>query len=169
MRKKNVSRQPGTGRNTNEGGLVIIVELGAEWPGLMRADASARRVLSQLDGETPAQFSERAAGSLDGSLGRGVTLGTLALACNERVDDAAEAARRKLCSLALGAMAQNRTGKLYLTASDRSSGRLRHALSSLAQSLAQEWRSAGLEVSVSFGEASRSSPSAAPAPRARVA
>ena len=156
-------------RKVSETGLLVVVELGAEWPGLMQADASARRVLTQNEGEPPTQFAERVASSLDGLFGRGIKLTTVALACNERVDDLAESARRRLCGLALGAMARGKAGKLYLTASARSSGRLHHALSGLAHGLSEEWASAGLEVSVEFGEESRSSVTAAPAPSARVA
>lgn len=156
-------------KKINGSGLLVVVELGSEWPGLMQADASARRVVTQVEGETPARFAERVAESLEGLFGRGIKLSTVSVACNERVDDAADAARRKLCGLALGAMAKHRAGRLYLTASPRSSGRLRHALSALAQGLSGEWGSAGLEVSVEFGEESRSSPVASGAPAARVA
>ncbi len=156
-------------KKTNSTGLLVVVELGAEWPGLMQGDASARRVIAQLEGESPAQFTERVATSLDKLFGRGVSLSTVSLACNERLDDAADAARRMLCGVALGAMAPQKAGRLYLTASGRSSGRLHHALSSLAQGLSAEWDSAGLEVSVEFGEEARSSVTAAPAPTARVA
>jgi hypothetical protein len=156
-------------KKMNSSGLLVVVELGGEWPGLMRADVASRRVLSQSEGESPGQFAERVASSLDGLFGPGVKLTTVALACNERVDAAADSARRKLCSLSLGAMTGRRGSRLYLTASARSSGRLHHTLSSLAQDLAAEWRSAGLEVSVEFGEESRSSVNAAPAPSARVA
>lgn len=151
-------------------GLLVVVELGGEWPGLMcAAPLAERRVLTQAEGETPAQFTERVASSIDGLFGRGIKLSTVALACNERLDDAADAARRMLCSVALGVMAKHQHGRLYLSASARSSGRLHHALSSMAQGLSEEWESAGLEVSVEFGEESRSSTTAAPAPAARVA
>jgi hypothetical protein len=114
-----------------------------------------RRVLAQAEGETPAAFSERVASSLDGLFGRGIQLETVVLACNERVDEAADSARRKALSLALGSMAKHKAGRAYLAASSRSGGRLRHALSALAQGLFDEWRTAGLEVSVDFGEESR--------------
>jgi hypothetical protein len=158
-------------RKINETGLLVVVELGAEWPGLLQADASARRVVTQAEGETPVEFAERVATSLDGLFGRGIKLSKVALACNERLDTVADSARRRLCGLALGAMAPRKAGKLYLAASARSSGRLRHALSGLARGLSEEWTSAGLEVSVEFGEESRSSVTAAPAPApsARVA
>jgi len=138
-------------------GFLVVVELGAEWPSLMGAGGAgaARRVVVQLEGETPAGFAERLANSLDGLFGRGVKLQTVALACNERLDPAAEAARRKLLGLALGSMAKHKSGCAFLAASPRSGGRLRHALSALAQGLFDEWRTAGLEVSVDFGQESR--------------
>lgn len=153
-------------------GLLVIVELGGEWPSVARASDGTepvRRVLSQAEGESPAQFTERVASSVDGLFGRGIKLCAVSLACNERLDDAADAARRMLCSVALGAMAKHKAGRFYLTAAARSSGRLHHALSSLAQGLSEEWESAGLEVSVEFGEESRSSINASPVPAARVA
>jgi hypothetical protein len=156
-------------RKVSETGLLVVVELGAEWPGLMQADASARRVLTQEEDETPAAFAERVTGTLDGLFGRGVQLTTVALACNERLDESATLARRKLCGLTLGTMASSRRGKLYLTASARASGRLHHALSGLAHDLSDEWQSAGLIVTVEFGDESRSSVTAAPAPTPRAA
>lgn len=153
-------------------GLLVVVELGGEWPGVARASDGSdlvRRVLSQAEGETPAQFTERVTSALDTLFGRGVKLSTVSLACNERLDDAADGARRMLCSAALGAMAKHKSGRFYLTAAARSSGRLRHALSSLTQGLSDEWESAGLEVSVEFGAESQSSVNASPAPAARVA
>lgn len=157
-------------RKKNGSGLLVVVELGGEWPGLMRsAPLTERRVLTQVEGETPAQFTDRVASSIDSLFERGIKLSTVALACNERLDDAADGARRMLCNVALGSMAKHRHGRFYLTASARSSGRLHHALSSMAQGLSDEWESAGLEVSVEFGEESRSSTTASTAPATRVA
>ena len=156
---------------SGEGGLLVVVELGGEWPSqatLATATPALRRVLAQAEGETPAAFAERVASGLDSLFGRGAQLETVVVACNERADDAAEAARRKTLSLALGSMAKNKAGRAYLAASARSGGRLRHALSALAQGLFDEWRTAGLDVSVDFGEDCR--PGAAPfAFTARVA
>ncbi len=151
-------------------GVLVVVELGSEWPGLMQADASSRRVLTQHEGETPAAFSERVAGSLDALFGRGVMLSTVALACNERLDDAANEARRRLGGLSLGAMARHKSGRFVFTAPTRSGGRLRHALTSLSRALDDEWRSAGLSVTVELGEPV-SAPATADEPtgRARVA
>jgi hypothetical protein len=133
------------------GGFLIVVELGAEWPSVP-AEASARRVVSQVDGESPEAFAERIVTGFEALFGRGIPLSTLALACNERTDEVVENARRKLASLALGATAKHKSGRVFLTASSRSSGRLRHALSGLARGLFDEWRTAGLEVTVDFGE-----------------
>jgi hypothetical protein len=153
---------------TAQGGLLIALELGGEFPSLHEADSSARRVLTQLEGETPVAFADRVASGLETLFARGVELRTVALACNERIDPVADAARRNLVGLALGAMAKHRAGKVYLTASARSSGRTRHYLSALAQGSFEEWRCAGLEVSVDFGrEAAATSSSGSP--RARVA
>ena len=167
MRKK--KSQPaqvppaGPAETTSHGeGALIVVELGAEWPARLADVARARRVLAQMDGETPAAFAERVANSVDGLFGRGVALGIVALSCNERIDAGAEAARRKTLGIALGSMATSRSGKAYLTAPLRSSGRLRHALSGLAQGLHEEWRTAGLEVSVDFGEEHAVAPESAP-------
>ena len=149
-------------KRPNGPGLLIVVELGGDWPSWALTDASARRVLAQAEGETPAVFADRVASSLDGLFGKGIKLTTVALACNERIDDSADAARRKLAGLALGAMAKHQAGKVYLTASPHCSGRLRHSLSSLAQGLHQEWCTAGLEASVELGEERGSGPLAAP-------
>ena len=145
----------------SSGGVLVLVELGGEWPSPLSSDGALRRVLAQSEGETPAVFADRVANSLDGLFGKGVRLETATLACNERLDPAAEAARRKILGMALGSMARHKAGRAYLAASPRSGGRVRHALSALAQGLFDEWRTAGLEVSVDFGEASRAT---APAP-----
>lgn len=151
-------------------GLLVAVELGASWPELEPADTNAiRRVLSQRDGEAPAAFAERVGAGLDSLFGRGVSLASVTLACNERTDGAAEDARRKLASLALGSMAKSQTGRVYLTAPARSSGRVRSALSSLARGLHDEWRTAGLEVTVDFGERAAAAPAPVFAFTARVA
>jgi hypothetical protein len=165
MRKK-VS--PPREASTPTTALLVIVELGGEWPQLAlvqpAAAASSRRVVAQVDGETPAAFAERVANSLDSLFDRGIKLDTVLLASNERLDEAAATARRRIASLALGrmAIAKHMSGRVYLTAAPRSSGRLRHALSSLAHGLFDEWRTAGLEVSVDFGDERAEAPEAAP-------
>lgn len=168
MRKRSINPERPALKGPKGSGLLVVVELGGEWPGLMQADASARRVVTQHEGESPAAFADRVAASLDSLFDRGIKLSTVALACNERIDPAADAARRKLGSLALGTMAKHKEGRCYFTASPRSSGRLHHALSALARALFDEWRTAGLEVSVEFGDERGSSSMPAPL-SARVA
>ncbi|HVY29220.1 MAG TPA: hypothetical protein VHB79_21825 [Polyangiaceae bacterium] len=165
MRKK-AARLPrsiaSNAESTAQAGVLILVELGGQWPSIELAETAPRRVLSQLEGETPAQFATRAASLLDSLFGRGVPLGKAVLACNERLDVPAEAARRKLCGLALGAMAKQKSGQVSLSASERSSARLRQGLTTLSQSLFDEWRTAGLEVTVLVG------PERAPAQHPRM-
>ena len=154
-------------------GLLVVVELGGDWPMLRELDSSVRRVMAQTEGEAPGAFAERVVSSLDDLFGPGVRLATVAIACNERVDDAADGARRKVAGLSLGSMAKNKAGRVYLTTSERSNGRLRHALTALSRGLHEEWRTAGLDVSVDLGQALCSTPTAtavvAPTFTARVA
>jgi hypothetical protein len=147
-------------------GFLIVIELGAQWPTLADALGGAeRRVLVQLEGEAPAAFADRVTRSLDTLFGRGVELRRVALACNERVDPAADDARRTLLGLSLGAMAPSHAGQALLTAPPQSSERLRRHLSALAAALRAEWQGAGLDAEADFG---REAPSA-PTTRSRVA
>jgi hypothetical protein len=141
-------------KRKSSGGVLIVVELGAPWPSLaeVRDPASARRVLAQAEGESPSGFASRLAEQLDGLFARGVTMTTAIVACNERLDESAQRARAEVARTALGAMAKERVGKLLLCASDRSSGRLRHVLSSLASELESEWQRAGVSSKVRFGD-----------------
>jgi hypothetical protein len=134
-------------------GALVLVELGAAFPALILSVDAPRRVISQQDGESPSAFAERVAKTLDGLFGKGVALGSATLACNERLDDSAQNARRHLAGALLGAMAKERAGKVCFSAPALGSGRLRHGLSALARGLFDEWRTAGLEVSVDFGDA----------------
>jgi len=135
-------------------GLLIVVELGAEWPALaeMREPVAARRVLAQEEGESPSSFGARVGEALDGLFARGVSLATAVLACNERLDASAVCARAELARTILGAMAKEQRGSLLFSASERASGRLRHAVSSLAGELCTEWQRARVVAKVRFGD-----------------
>ena len=135
-------------------GVVIVVELGAEWPSLQetRQSAASRRVLAQTEAESPGAFAVRVAGQLDEWLARGVPLGTAVVACNERLDVSASTARSDISRAALGAMARRHEGTLLLTASERSGGRSRQGLSTLATELCGEWQRAGVRAAVRFGD-----------------
>jgi hypothetical protein len=164
MSKRKVSGQKvtasgGAASENRARSLLVAVELGGEWPaGFETAGATVRRVLSQEEGESPALFAGRVADEVENAAARGAMLSLAAIACNERADEAALDARRRMARTLLGTMAGFKTGSVYLTASARTSGRLRHALSSLAAELGEEWSSAGVETSVRFGDESRSAP-----------
>jgi hypothetical protein len=135
------------------GGQLIVVELGAEWPSLSEVgEPAARRVLAQRADETPAAFGRRVSEQLAGLFTRGMPLSTAIIACNERLDDAAQRERTELGRTAMGALAQQRSGRLLLSASDRNGGRSRHALSALCRTLSAEWQRAGVEAVLRFGE-----------------
>jgi hypothetical protein len=131
-------------------GILIALELGGEFPSLPEGESVTRRVLTQHEGETPAAFADRVTIGLETIFARGVELRTVALAFNDRLDAAADTARRNLIGLALGAMAKHGAGRVYLTASARSSERTRHYLTALGHAASDEWRGAGLEVSTDF-------------------
>jgi hypothetical protein len=160
-----VPRESGAAAPTTSG-MLVAVELGGEWPNIAFAEQQ-RRVLVQLEGEAPVAFAERVTSSLDALFGRGVELRTLALACNERTDAAADEARRILLGLSLGAMAKQNEGTVLLSAPARSGERTRGYLEALAATSRTEWQSAGLEVTVDCGGAAAEP--VTPAHRARVA
>jgi len=129
-------------------GLLVAVELGAEWPDAAlggRFDA-VRRVVAQMEGESPEAFAARL-GALAGRLFTDRTeLRDAVVACNERTDPAASSARRSIGSALLGRIGPG--GTFVLAAGPRAGGRLRHALSGLALSLATQ---ASANVTVHFG------------------
>ena len=135
-------------------GLLIVVELGAEWPSTAPAElvATSRRVFAQEESEAPAAFATRVAEQLDALFARGISLGTAQLACNERLDAAAQSARAELARAIAGALARGTGGLLVLAASDRNEGRSRAALSALQRELAVEWQSAAIETKLRFGD-----------------
>ena len=141
--------------NSSEG-LLIVVELGAEWPSLSGAEstkpASSRRVIAQDEAESAAAFAARVAEDLNGLLARGLAPGGAVIACNERTDAAGQAARSDLARAAASALARARGGCLLLCAVDRNDGRSRQALSALHGELGKEWRSAGIDVKARIGE-----------------
>jgi hypothetical protein len=139
---------------TSSAGLLIVVELGAEWPSVLQAELSsaapggARRVLAQEESESPAAFAARVGAQLAGLFARGAALGGAVIACSERLDESARSARADLARAAAGAMAGG--GRVLLTASDRNQGRSRSALSTLESELRAEWQSAAVELELRF-------------------
>jgi hypothetical protein len=106
--------------------VLIAVELGADWPSWMSefVGASPRRVLAQLAPESSAEFFERARATFAASPTR-----SLVLLCNERIDSAQMAARRRLLE---GVLAKPRPAKrVLLSASAEAEARLSAALTAL--------------------------------------
>ena len=141
-------------KSSSSEGLLIVVELGAEWPSLAGVEAAkpagSRRVLAQDENESSSAFAVRVGEQLHGSFARGVALGHAIIACSERTDSAARAARSELARAAASALARARGGCLVLVAVDRNQGRSRESLSALQEELAREWRSAAIDVSLRF-------------------
>jgi hypothetical protein len=143
-------------KSISQTGFLMVVELGAEWPGAVQAElsaqTSARRVLAQEESESPAAFAARVAERLDGLFARGVSLGMVVIACSERVDDAARAARAELARATASALGRGTGGRLLLTACDRNQGHARAALTTLAKELAVAWQSAAIETKLLFAD-----------------
>ncbi|MET0794631.1 MAG: hypothetical protein ABW061_24130 [Polyangiaceae bacterium] len=136
-------------------GQLIVVELGAEWPSaVLSVASSARRVLSQDESESPAAFAARVGEQLNGLQARGVALTSAVLACNERLDPRALAARAELARAAASVLARQNGGELLLAATDRNDGRSRSALSGLVSELSKEWQSAAVSVQLRHGNGS---------------
>jgi hypothetical protein len=82
---------------------------------------------------------------------RGIALGSAVVACSERLDPRAQAARAELARAAASALARHRGGELELVACDRNAGRSRPALTTLASELCKEWQSAAVVATLRFG------------------
>jgi len=106
------------------------------------------RVVEQRDVETPSELADRVADLLAREEVCGLRLGIIA--CNERCDDAAEAARRTIAQALLRRLMP--TGSVALTASDRASGPSRSKLSDLAQRLDALCEGSGRSVAIRLGQ-----------------
>ncbi len=136
-------------------GLLIVLELGAEWPSWVQAElgvwpAPARRVLVQEQTESSAAFAARVGELLGGAFARSGVIGSAVIACSERLDAVACGARRELARAAADALARGSGGRLILAASDRNEGRSRPALGALARQLGVEWQSAAVDIRLHF-------------------
>jgi|KBSMisStandDraft_5_1062788.scaffolds.fasta_scaffold384437_1 hypothetical protein len=140
---------------TSSEGLLIVVELGAEWPvseiEALR-NAKARCVLAQDETESPAGFALRVAEQLSSSFPSGVVLGSVVVACSERIDVHAQGGRAELARTVAGALARAGGGSLSFVACDRNDARTKPALSTLLGEITRQWQSAGVEVKLSFGQ-----------------
>ena len=116
-------------------GTLVVVELGAVWPAWLveAAPQGYCRVLSELEGEGPTAFAERVKSVSASLFPRGLEFALIAIACNERTDDAAIGARRDL-ALGLGTRGARST-RFAFTATEDAGERLRNSLSVLTASL----------------------------------
>ena len=125
--------------------IIVVVEENAEWPGWLAACnplPSGSLVLVQEEAEALGDFVGRVTerGAKAGRFDLGI------IACSERCDETAARCRAALAHAVLAA-----SGRLFLTAGARSSGRCRHALSALAADLTGEQPLADGSVGVRFG------------------
>ncbi len=136
-------------------GVLVIVELGAEWPawtgtGVELAGRGGRRVLSQEEGESPEAFADRVIEHLGSLFSKRIELERAVVACNERCDPGAMRGRTKLGHAVIGAVAGRRAWQLLFTASGRT-GKVRHALADLVAILSGVG-GANMNVGVRFGD-----------------
>jgi hypothetical protein len=122
-------------RKNVKSGVLVVVELGAEWPSWVSDIAGFRRVLTQEEGEAPEAFAARARRTERSLFPRSVAQKTLALLCNERTDAAAMTSRVAVAAHVLDG--RDGSGRALFAANASSSGRLRHALSSAVAELGQ--------------------------------
>ena len=137
-------------------GLLIVVELGAEWPASeieAARNAKARRVLSQDETESPQAFALRVAEQLASSFPSGVVFGNAVVACSERIDAHAQGGRAELASVLAAALKRGGGGSLSFVACDRNEARSKPVFSALLADVTRQWQSAGVEVKLSFGQA----------------
>jgi hypothetical protein len=140
---------------TSTEGLLIVVELGAEWPSSeIEAPHSPRacRVLAQDDTESPAAFAHRLAEQLQSSFASGVSLASVVVACSERIDEHAQGGRAELARSAASALSRAGGGSLSFVVCDRNDARSKPAFSALLAEVTRQWQSAGVEVKLSFGQ-----------------
>jgi len=139
---------------TSSEGLLIVVELGAEWPSteIEARNAKARRVLAQDETESPAAFALRVSEQLSSSFSSGVSLGSVLVACSERIDVDAQGGRTEIARTAASALGRAGGGSLMFVACDRNDARSKPVFSSLLGEVTRQWQSAGVEVKLSFGQ-----------------
>ena len=140
---------------TSSEGLLIVMELGAEWPASeieTARNAKAKRVLAQDETESPAAFAARVSEQLGSPFPSGVVLGSVVVACSERIDESAQSGRAELVRIVANALARARGGSLTFVACDRNSARSKSTFSSLSAEATRQWQSKGVEVKLSFGE-----------------
>jgi hypothetical protein len=112
---------------------LVLVELGAAWPTSLIASAGRCRVLAEVEGEGPLAFAARADAFASSAFPRGTQVSTAFVACNQRADETAEAARRAVAECLMTLLSP--TGELCFAAADGATERFRRRLLDLVGDL----------------------------------
>ncbi len=131
---------------------LVLVELGAAWPSGLVSQAGICRVLAEAEGEGPLAFAARAEDFVADAFPRGTQVTQALVACNQRADETAEAARRALAECLLARLAGH--GTLAFVASDDASDRFRRRLFDLVADF-DKTGSGDRRVRALFGEEAR--------------
>ena len=137
------------------GASLVVTEAGAAWPAWIEPcrGATGPRAIVQQEGEATETFAERVLDRI-GALGaRGIAPGVAIIACGDRDDHAAVAARRIIGRAILSVMASSGGGRLLFCAAKRSHAR--QVLTEIAADLGAEWDGTGAAPSVRFGHDGR--------------
>jgi hypothetical protein len=127
---------------------LVLVELGAVWPAALIAGGGPCRVLAEAEGEGPLAFAARAEAFASSAFPRGTTASVALVACNQRADETAEAARRVLAECLLARISPS--GTLCFATGENATDRFRRRLLDLAGDLGAGAREG--RVSAWFGE-----------------
>jgi len=115
-------------------------------------EAGICRVLAEAEGEGPLAFAARAEDFAVNAFPRGTEVTHALVACNQRADETAEAARRVLAECMLSRLAAH--GTLAFAASDDASDRFRRRLFALVADF-DKARAGDRRVRAVFGEEGR--------------
>ncbi len=129
--------------------VLVVAERGSVWPSWLPVceNQKERQVIVQGEDEALAELAERVRERCRERLG----FDAVVVACSDRADDAAQAARSRFVRAAADNLVSTGGGRIYLTARSRSSGRSRGKLSELAAHLGAEWEGSEVTVTVRFG------------------
>jgi hypothetical protein len=131
---------------------LVVVELGASWPAaLVNASGGNCRVLAEAEGEGPLAFATRVESFAATAFPRGTEVTLALVACNQRADETAQAARRANAECLLARVSTH--GVLSFAASDEASARFRRRLFDLVADLGKAGAAEG-RVRAIFGEES---------------
>jgi len=151
---KQTDRQERQMERNPQDNVIVVTEHGSEWPGWLTECSpcgSGSRVIVQEEGESLADLAQRVCDRCNAP--SNPRPARAVIACSERSDESAFAARRSIARALLSVLGHASGARLLLTASERSSGLSRRALSDFAAVLAAELDESGPLVSVRFGSA----------------